>query len=620
MKKLKKENVLIYLTALLLALVTQSLAFRFAWLTDTHVSRTGTGKADLCAAVQDINRQNSISFVIVSGDITDINIDNNLLTAKTILDSLTFPYYIIPGNHDTKWSDTGNQNFIRFWGNDKFVFDYEGIKFIGLHQGPVLHMTDGHFSPNDLRWLDSLLQNLKDKNQALVFITHYPIDQSIDNYYAFLDQVKSYNVRMILHGHGHRNRVENFAGIPGVMARSSLRGRAETGGYTLVDVKNDSIYFSERLNNGVDKGMWYKTDLTQATISVVDSQIIRPDYSVNESFPQVQTEWQYNTHNLITGSPIVGDEQVFIADEAGFISALDLKSGKEQWQYKCPAPFYATGAYADKIIIFPCTDGFVYAMQAGDGKELWKLNTGKANIAVPVIHDGIIYLGGSDHIFRAVSLKSGKILWEFHDVSGYVQSKALIYKDKVIFGAWDRTLYALNIADGSLDWKWSEVKNHVLYSPAACWPVGANGKIYIASPDRYLNAIEAATGKTVWRSDRFKVRESVGLSEDSSRVYAKCMRDTVFAVSTADTTLHYSWIKNFKYGYDHTPSMIAEKNGVAYFSVRNGLIIAFRGSTGQIIWKHKFGNTFINNVQAVDENSILISNMDGRVALLVYQP
>ena len=620
MIKLIKHYRFVFILFVLFFFITESLAFRFAWLTDTHVSANGTGTADLRAAVHDINSLDSLSFVIVSGDITDLNINDDLLLAKRILDSLKAPYHIIPGNHDTKWSDTGNRNFWQFWGNDKFVFDYEGLKFIGLHQGPVLHMTDGHFSPADLRWLDSLLRRMPDKNMPLIFITHYPIDPSVDNYDAFLDIIKPYNVRMILHGHGHRNRVENFAGIPGVMARSSLRGGNGNGGYTIVDVKKDTIYFSERLSNGRNKGCWHKLPLLNPPYPIIDSLIIRPDYSVNDRFPQVKIKWQYDSQSLISGSPVMGDGFVFAADESGFIYGLDLKSGKKQWQYKCPAPVYAGGAFAGHIVVFPCTDGTLYALQAKNGKLLWKLKTAKANVAVPVIHKGVVYLGGSDHIFRAINLNNGKLLWEYKDVAGFVQSKPLIYKDKVIFDAWDRTLYALHIADGSLAWKWSDVRNHVLYSPAACWPVGAEDKIYIASPDRYLNAIDAATGKTVWRSDKLKIRESLGLSEDGSRVYAKCMRDTVFAVSTFVPELKYSWIKNFKYGYDHTPSMIMEKDGIAYFTVRNGLIVAFKGADGKLLWKHKFGNTFINTVQPTGNHSLLISNMDGKVALLVYTP
>lgn len=60
------------------------------------------------------------------------------------------------------------------WGSDKFVFEFGGFRFIGLRQGPLMRMGDGHFSPEDMRWLDSVLVNLLDPEQPLIFVTHYP--------------------------------------------------------------------------------------------------------------------------------------------------------------------------------------------------------------------------------------------------------------------------------------------------------------------------------------------------------------------------------------------------------------------------------------------------------------
>ena len=70
-----------------------------------------------------------------------------LSLAKSILDDLNKPYYIIPGNHDTKWSESGCTDFLKLWGNDRFVFDNDKFLFIGLHEGPRMRMADGYFEP-----------------------------------------------------------------------------------------------------------------------------------------------------------------------------------------------------------------------------------------------------------------------------------------------------------------------------------------------------------------------------------------------------------------------------------------------------------------------------------------
>jgi len=88
--------------------------FRFAWLSDTHVGSL-TGEEDLRATVRDINSQTGLSFVVISGDITEYGSLAQLRLAKEILDGLRIPCQVVPGNHDTKWSESGATDFPKLW-------------------------------------------------------------------------------------------------------------------------------------------------------------------------------------------------------------------------------------------------------------------------------------------------------------------------------------------------------------------------------------------------------------------------------------------------------------------------------------------------------------------------
>src|SRR6266446_4745178 len=171
------------------SLLAETPSFRFAWLSDTHVG-SPTGEQDLRAAVRDINSLTGLSFVVISGDVTEYGSREQLRLAKEILDGLRIPCHVVPGNHDTKWSESGATDFPRLWKDDRFVFEHGGFRFIGLHEGPIMKMGDGHWAPQDARWLEKTLKNLPDKNQPLVFITHYPLDEGIDNWYVVLDLLK----------------------------------------------------------------------------------------------------------------------------------------------------------------------------------------------------------------------------------------------------------------------------------------------------------------------------------------------------------------------------------------------------------------------------------------------
>ena len=202
--------------------------FKFAFITDVHIGAS-TSEEDLQRTVEDLNGLSDIDFALVTGDVTEMGTDEEIAKAKELLEDLKIPYYIVPGNHDTGWSESGGVSFIKEFGNDKFVFEHEGYKFIGCASGPYVRMSDGHIPRDAIVWLDKILEETP-KDQPLIFINHYPLDNSLDNWYEATGRLKQYNTQFAICGHGHRNREMDFEGIPGTMGRSNLRAKDEVGG------------------------------------------------------------------------------------------------------------------------------------------------------------------------------------------------------------------------------------------------------------------------------------------------------------------------------------------------------------------------------------------------------
>lgn len=588
--------------------------FRFAWLSDTHVG-SQTGTLDLINSVHDINSQKKINFIIISGDITETGRTDDIETSKTILDSLNKPYFIIPGNHDTKWSESGCTKFIETFGSEKFVFDFGGFKFIGMHEGPIMRMGDGHFSPQDIRWLDSTLAKIKNSNLPIIFVTHYPVDNSIDNWYEVLDRLKKYDTRLILCGHGHANRTYNFEGVSGVMDRSNLRAKENLGGYNIVEISRDSIFFSEKIPGLPIKPNWYKRSLVKINYATDTVNYIRPDYTINASYPNIKVKWVFNTDYTITSAPVLSDQKIFVTSGSKYAYCLQLSTGKVLWQFKTDGAIYGSPDVSNDKVIFGSNDQNIYCVNSLNGKLIWKYQTKAPIVAVPTIYKNAVYIGGGDGKFRAIDLTTGKLIWEYNGIGEFVETKPLIYNDKVIFGAWDSYLYALNINNGSLAWKWQGTKGF-LYSPAACWPVASNGKIFIIAPDRIITAINSETGETIWRSNAHQARESIGISEDGKYVYAKGMNDSLFVFSAELNEAKIVKTIDCKFGYDIDPSMPQEKDGVVYFGTKNGLVVAIDKQKLDVQWKYKTGVSVVNTVAPIDDHHIVITNMDGEVMLL----
>ena len=107
----------------------------------------------------------------------------------------------------------------------------------------------------------------------------------------------------------------------------------------------------------------------------------------------------------------------------------------------------------------------------------------------------------------------------------------------------------------------------------------------------------------------------MGLAAAGKRVYAKTMEDSLVCYAAADSP-HELWACNVGFGYEHGPCMPQEKDGVVFCSTKDGLIFAVEGKTGQLLWRHKVGNSLMSTVVPLSAKEILFSNTDGQVGLL----
>jgi outer membrane protein assembly factor BamB/predicted phosphodiesterase len=610
---------LIFISMLLLAAImgqAQIKSFRFIHITDTHIgSPNGGAEEDLRRTVRDINQLNDVAFVIITGDITELGTDAQLALAKQILDSLKVKYYIIPGNHDTGWSESGGDHYNSTFGYDKFQFDHNGIRFIGCASGPYVRMSDGHVPRNAIVWLDSVLAKTP-KTQPIIFCNHYPIDNSLDNWYEVTGRLRKYNTLMIICGHGHNNHALNFEGIPGVMGRSNLRAKAPLGGYNVVDVTSDSIVYTERRPGGEPLAPWTKIMLHRADTA---GHFERPSYAVNQQYAQVKPKWVFASDANVISTPAVANNLVIFGNQNGVVTALQQQTGKKKWTYKTNGAIFSSPAVSAGRVVLGSGDGYIYCLNALTGQPVWKVKTNASVLGSPVIVKDTVFIGGSDHSFLALDLKNGAAYWRFSGLQGPVVSTPLIYGNNVIFGAWDKNLYAVNRSNGQLAWQWDPGFSVINYSPAACIPVAHDSVVYVVCPNRTLYAIDAVTGATLWQNNETRVRESIGMSADGKYVYGKTMQDTVVAYAASHTAQHPAWVMNAGFGYEHVPSMLIEKDGQVFFGTRNGVVYAIDPNTQKTVWAHKIDNSMVNTVRVLSKKQLIASTMDGKVVLLEVQ-
>lgn len=610
-----KKYFLLFLLGFSLTAFSQVKSFRFAFISDTHIgSPNGSAEEDLRRTVRDINAMSDVAFVVLTGDITELGTNEEIKLARQILDSLDIPWYIIQGNHDTGWSESGGVMFTTVFGYDKFSFEFNGIKFLGCASGPYVRMSDGHVPRDAVNWLDKELKKVK-KNQPVIFLNHYPIDNGLDNWYEITDRLRKHNTWAILCGHGHANKAMNFEDIPGVMGRSNLRAKDNEGGYNLVDVRNDSILFTVRRPVSGNERKWTGVKIESRNYEQ-EKKFPRPDYSINDKYSQVKKAWEFSSDANIISTPAVANERVFVGNQNGVMSCFSLKDGKPLWKFRTEGSIFSSPAVANGKLVFGSGDGNVYCVDVNKGKLIWKYKTAASVLGSPVINGDTVFIGGSDHSYLALSSKNGQLIWKFAGLEGPVVSTPLLYQDKIVFGAWDRHLYALNRSNGNLLWKWNNGSSVRNYSPASCIPVASDNIIYVMAPDRVVSAIDAVNGKTLWRSKDGGVRESIGISADGKWIYGKSMQDTIVAYAASREQQSAAWKLHAGFGYEHVPSMLIEKDGHVFFGTKSGVVYCIDPTEKKVVWAHKIDNSMVNTVRVLSKSQLVVSTMDGKLVLL----
>jgi len=615
------KSLVLLVTFFLIATVVRSQSFKFGFVTDTHIGSANSAE-DLRRTVQDINADSSLRFVVITGDVTEFGSDNELRLAKQILDSLNKKWYIIPGNHDGGWSESGGNSFRNVFGAETFSFTYNGYLFAATNSGPNMRMGPGQVPRENLVWLDSVLNHMKKPDMPVIYLNHYPQDSSLNNWFEAIDRIKRRNIQLILLGHGHANHKYDFEGIPGVMGRSNLRAKDSIGDYNIVTIQDGTAIFEERNPVLKTQKKWLETPLIDHHFKNDTTRYFRPSYAVNKEFNTVSRVWEFQDQSDIGAGTSFLKKLVYAANTNGDIYALNINTGKRKWLFHTNGKIYSTPVVTDKYVVVGSSDMHLYCLSEKSGKLIWKYEAQKPVLATPVIQNNIVYFGGSDGHFRALNLKTGKIVWDFDQVMGFVTTKPLNYQHTIYFGCWSNDFYALDIASGKLIWKWNNGTSNRRFSPAACYPVATHGRIFIVAPDRYMTSLDAATGKVIWRKTTpdIRVRESMGLSTDSSLVYVKTMDGQLYGISSTANDMLVSWNSSLQLPYELAPSAITENEGVIYVPTHSGMACAVDRQTGNVLWEHKISNCLVNMIMPLGNNKVVVSTMDGKIVCLKYSP
>ena len=115
-----------------------------------------------------------------------------------------------------------------------------------------------------------------------------------------------------------------------------------------------------------------------------------------------------------------------------------------------------------------------------------------------------------------------------------------------------------------------------------------------------------------------RVRESMGLSADSSLVFVKTMEGHVSGISTSASQMEPAWKSDVSLGYEICPTAIVEKNNIVFVPGQSGITVALNRADGKVLWKHKTSNGLITHLLPLSNNQLVVTTMDGKISLLEF--
>ncbi|MBS0589218.1 MAG: outer membrane protein assembly factor BamB [Proteobacteria bacterium] len=190
--------------------------------------------------------------------------------------------------------------------------------------------------------------------------------------------------------------------------------------------------------------------------------------------------WSTQLSSEIIAAPAVGGGMVFVRTNDGHIVGLDRADGSRKWSYdRSTVPLLSLRGnsapmYVDGVVYAGEDNGKVIALRASDGALLWEqvVSPGEGRTEIErlqdvdgaiAVADGVLYASGYKGQTTALATQTGRPIWT-HEVASY--SGVALSASQIYLSDADSNVYALDLRNGSSEWKQDALKYRWLGEPA----------------------------------------------------------------------------------------------------------------------------------------------------------
>ena len=203
-------------------------------------------------------------------------------------------------------------------------------------------------------------------------------------------------------------------------------------------------------------------------------------------------------------------DNIYIADNIGFVYSINLKDGTLIWIRNYEVPIKSNIKVFDNKIFLINYDNKIFCLNAMDGSLIWNIfsvssfikSQNLLSIAVTEDED-LIVITTSPDIYK-IKANTGQILWSrntadslYSDATDFfVSSELVIDKSNVIFSSGYNT-FSLNLSNGDTNWKQD------VSSVSA--PIVSEKNVFLVNENGYFVILDRNTGKIISSSNILKI-------------------------------------------------------------------------------------------------------------------
>jgi len=270
-----------------------------------------------------------------------------------------------------------------------------------------------------------------------------------------------------------------------------------------------------------------------------------------------------------------------------------------------PRAVGAPGLSADGEMVYVSNKQFVYAVNAKTGTQVWsypsKASTQIVFYAPPVVNEDGVYVGDLANNFYKLDKATGAELWKFSGAKGWFIGQAAIAMQTIYAPSADHSMYALNINDGSLAWKYET--DHQIWSQ----PLALGDKIIVSSLDHFVHAVDE-DGVEVWKTSLNGALVGAPVSNETmDMVFAATIGNSLYGLDASSGDV--KWQFDATSGLWATPLYTQENLLVCDEA---GKIYSVNPKTGELVWTIETGSKVMGGLLAIEGGFVIVTE-DGNV-------